>query len=107
MRARQRRQPPPVAGQVPGHRHQEVARIVAGVDQRSRRGERQEGVERLLDGVERLLGTEPLAAGHRDQTPAVVMDQPPHPAQEGVALLRTLEAAAARLVTARGGLWFR
>jgi hypothetical protein len=62
-------------------------------------------MERLLDGVERLLGSQPLAARHRHQTPAVIVDQPPDPAQEGVTTPRgTLEAAAARFVARGGGV---
>ena len=76
-------QPAAVAGDVAGEHHQQLARLVRLVDQGARLGQGDEGVERLLDGVERVLGRQALAPGDPGQRHAVVVHQPAHPAQEG------------------------
>ncbi len=75
-------QPAVVARHVSRQRDQQPARFVAGVDERVRRGQRDERLERVLDGVERLLGGQPLRARHAGQLPPVPMNQLADPAEE-------------------------
>ena len=58
------------------------ARLVAGIDQRMSGRQREERLERVLDGVERLLGGQPLGARDARQLAAVRVDQLADPAEK-------------------------
>ena len=79
---RARVQTTPVAGDVARQRGQQLARILGRRNQVGRVGPRHEGAERLLHGVEGVLGQQPLGACDARQVGAVRMDQPRHPVGE-------------------------
>ena len=94
-------QPAAVARHVARQRDQQAARLVAGVDQRMRRGQGEERLERVLDGVERVLGGQPLGARDARQLAPVPMDQLADPAEKRAAVR---VGAGAPELAPRGGL---